>query len=299
MCWIENTRNFDLKLANRDIEVYKIVSDASKQFCKSIIQEFIYEANIRYAMDTMELEESSFGGSLNGGRAISECKHNIKDILSFCEQNKVFPTIIMSNTLITYEEAARDAIKILNNSNIYTTYFCVANNEVEKWLLDNGVTSCNIISSTTKCLDKKELEKETKAHGLVVLPENLINRFDIISKLPIETRSKLEVIVNSACPLNCMARKKHYNYMSRIALKEKVPKFVCPNYAGNGFLYELFNTPQFVSNKMINKYIKLGINHFKIQGRTDSDYNLIETFAYYLVKDRYKIMFRELVQQKQ
>lgn len=244
----------------------------------------------------------SNGGNLNGGRAISECKHNIKDILSFCEQNKVFPTIIMSNTLVTYEEAACDAhaINILNNFNIPTTYFCVANNEVEEWLLDNGVASCNIISSTTKCLDQKDLEKEAKEHGLVVLPENLINRFDIISKLPTETRSKLEVIVNSACPLDCIARKKHYNYMSRVALKEEVPKFSCPNYnyAGNGFLYELFNTPQFVSNKMINKYIELGINHFKIQGRTDSDYNLIETFAYYLVKDKYRIMFRELVQQQ-
>lgn len=243
----------------------------------------------------------SNGGNLNGGRAISEYKHNIKDILSFCEQNKVFPTIIMSNTLVTYEEAACDAhaINILNNFNIPTTYFCVANNEVEEWLLNNGVASCNIISSTTKCLDQKDLEKEAKEHGLVVLPENLINRFDIISKLPTETRSKLEVIVNSACPLDCIARKKHYNYMSRVALKEEVPKFACPNYnyAGNGFLYELFNTPQFVSNKMINKYIELGINHFKIQGRTDSDYNLIETFAYYLVKERYRIMFRELVQQ--
>ena len=30
MCWIENIRSFDLQIANRDIEVYKIVSDASK-----------------------------------------------------------------------------------------------------------------------------------------------------------------------------------------------------------------------------------------------------------------------------
>ena len=63
MCWIENTRSFDLQIANRDIEVYKIVSDASKQFCKSLIQGFIYEANIRYAMDAMELEESSFSSA--------------------------------------------------------------------------------------------------------------------------------------------------------------------------------------------------------------------------------------------
>lgn len=59
MCWIEDTKSFDLQIANRDIEVYKIVSDASKLSCKSFIQEFIYEANIGYVMDAMELEESS------------------------------------------------------------------------------------------------------------------------------------------------------------------------------------------------------------------------------------------------
>ena len=58
MCWIENTSSFDLQIANRDIEVYKIVSDASKLSCESLIQGFIYEANIGYAMDAMELEES-------------------------------------------------------------------------------------------------------------------------------------------------------------------------------------------------------------------------------------------------
>ena len=59
MCWIENIRSLDLQIANRYIEVYKIVSDASKQFCKSIIQGFIYEANIRYEIDAMELKRSS------------------------------------------------------------------------------------------------------------------------------------------------------------------------------------------------------------------------------------------------
>ena len=58
MCWIEDTKSFDLQIANRDIEVYKIVSDASKLSCKSLIQGFIYEANIGYVMDAMELEES-------------------------------------------------------------------------------------------------------------------------------------------------------------------------------------------------------------------------------------------------
>ena len=63
MCWIEDTKSFDLQIANRDIEVYKIVSDASKLSCESLIQGFIYEANIRYEMDAMELEESSFSSA--------------------------------------------------------------------------------------------------------------------------------------------------------------------------------------------------------------------------------------------
>ena len=58
MCWIEDTKSFDLQIANRDIVVYKIVSDASKLSGEYLIQGFIYEANIGYAMDAMELEES-------------------------------------------------------------------------------------------------------------------------------------------------------------------------------------------------------------------------------------------------
>lgn len=63
MCWIGDIRSFDLQIANRDIEVYKIVSDAGKLSCESLIQGFVYEVNIRYEMDVMELEESSFGSA--------------------------------------------------------------------------------------------------------------------------------------------------------------------------------------------------------------------------------------------
>ena len=63
MCWIENTRSFDLQIADRDIEVYKIVSDANKLSCKSLIQGFAYKTNIGYAIGAMELEESSLGSA--------------------------------------------------------------------------------------------------------------------------------------------------------------------------------------------------------------------------------------------
>lgn len=60
MCWIEVLKNVKYQIADRDIEVYKIVSDANKLSCKSLFQEFVYKTNIRYEMDAMELEKSSF-----------------------------------------------------------------------------------------------------------------------------------------------------------------------------------------------------------------------------------------------
>ena len=63
MCWIEIKDNVNVQIANRDIEVYKIVPDASKLSCKSIIQGFVYKSNIRYEMDAMELEESSLSSA--------------------------------------------------------------------------------------------------------------------------------------------------------------------------------------------------------------------------------------------
>lgn len=60
MCWIERKENVDIQIADKDIEVYKIISNADKQSCKSIIKGFIYKANIKYEMPFMELEKTSF-----------------------------------------------------------------------------------------------------------------------------------------------------------------------------------------------------------------------------------------------
>ena len=54
MCWIENIKRFDLQIANRDIEVYKIVLDANKKSCTSIVKGFVYTVNTLYTIPTIE-----------------------------------------------------------------------------------------------------------------------------------------------------------------------------------------------------------------------------------------------------
>lgn len=41
MCWVETKNNINVQIAYKDFKVYKIVLDASKQSCKSIVRDLI------------------------------------------------------------------------------------------------------------------------------------------------------------------------------------------------------------------------------------------------------------------
>lgn len=56
MCWVETKNNINVQVADKDFKVYKIVLDASKQSCKSIVKGFNYTANTLYAIPTIESE---------------------------------------------------------------------------------------------------------------------------------------------------------------------------------------------------------------------------------------------------
>lgn len=58
MCWTERKEDVDILIADKDIEVYKIVIRAGKQYCKSCIKGFTYEANIIYKIPSMQIEKA-------------------------------------------------------------------------------------------------------------------------------------------------------------------------------------------------------------------------------------------------
>lgn len=57
MCWTEVLKNVKYQVADKDIEVYKIVTQANKQSCVSIVKNFNYTANILYEILTLECNE--------------------------------------------------------------------------------------------------------------------------------------------------------------------------------------------------------------------------------------------------
>lgn len=54
MCWTEIKNNINVQIADRDFKVYKIVLDASKQSCKSIVKGFNYTVDTLYNISTIE-----------------------------------------------------------------------------------------------------------------------------------------------------------------------------------------------------------------------------------------------------
>lgn len=54
MCWMEIKDNVNIQVADKDFKVYKIVLDANKQSCTSIVKGFVYTVNTLYAIPTIE-----------------------------------------------------------------------------------------------------------------------------------------------------------------------------------------------------------------------------------------------------
>lgn len=64
MCWAELRENINIQITDKDIEVYKVVSEANKQSCKSCIKGFMYGANTIYKIPSIRIEKTYFWNSI-------------------------------------------------------------------------------------------------------------------------------------------------------------------------------------------------------------------------------------------
>lgn len=161
--------------------------------------------------------------------------------------------------------------------------------------------SFKLTSSTCKRLNTEEaltaeLEKD---YHIVVADYDLNNRFEILEKLP--RKQDVELLVNACCKPECPNRLQHYQDigMQQIAFCEHIKKTPqipfdlsahdphglneCPYTKRNIFAIKGVKTH--ISPEAIwERYIPMGFEQFKIEGRTASVPNLVETYMYYMAK---------------
>lgn len=155
-----------------------------------------------------------------------------------------------------------------------------------------------LISSTVKQLENKEalLAELEKDYRLVVLDYNWNNQFDELAQLP--HKDKIEILINPYCTPHCKRRKKHYEYLGELQFKYNLqvfgddnvalkpvdkPEFACPNMNMDFYettAFETHITPQ----QIYERYVPMGYENFKIEGRLMHPVDILESYIYYMVK---------------
>lgn len=171
----------------------------------------------------------------------------------------------------------------------------IINSELLENYLREKYPKYQYILSTTRCernIDK--INQYCTEYDMVVSDYRDNHNFDFLGQ--IKDKSKIELLINAYCSPDCKRRKEHYDYLSsdqlnfrRTSPMDKV--FACPTY--NRSFYEALELDSVIKNgELYSTYSNLGFENFKIEGRSNSIYDVIESYIYYLVKPEYKDQVR-------
>lgn len=103
----------------------------------------------------------------------------------------------------------------------------------------------------------------------------------------------LEMICAEPCAMNCQKRKDHYISISEEQLGLFIDPTVskenakCPHMSENKNFTNIQKLPHAITNERIDQLADMGIQYFKISGRSIPVTQWVETMTYYLVKPEY------------
>ncbi|MBQ5316720.1 MAG: hypothetical protein J6I96_04120 [Oscillospiraceae bacterium] len=160
-----------------------------------------------------------------------------------------------------------------------------------------------VTSSTCKCIrDINEVKAElAKPYSLVVLDFNFNNDFVKLEQLTPEERKRCEILSNPVCRPGCTRRAEHYEYIGNIQLhykeimeklrrmppeereKHSIKEWECKDRELDIFSkkYPLRVTPELIREK----YVPMGFENFKIEGRAANMMMLGEQIARYFAAE--------------
>lgn len=238
----------------------------------------------------------------NGGRLISHDQCDaafVKNVIKNINAQNIPIRYTFTNPLITKEDLddpfCNFCMEAADNGK---NEVIVVSPILEEYLREK-YPSYRFNSSTCKEIkDVEALNKElAEDYQYVVLDYNLNGKWELLEGL--ENKEKLEILVNAVCVPNCKRRGDHYKHIARtqkiIQQNQKLPPgrqmktepWYC-EYGDKNCLYTIQEYSTFVSVENIwDKYVPLGINNFKIEGRTANLFSLIETYCYYMIKPEY------------
>lgn len=237
-----------------------------------------------------QMAPDSYFGSLRVNSQLPVVdKKSLEKYIKYCLEKKIEFNYIINATTMGNDELTNEGYKKIK--------------KLLELLVDIGVTSVTIalpsimeiakfvspglkIKASTVCqINSASKAKFYDKLGIkrIVLDEDIYRRFDLLKNIRKAYSGELEVIVNSYCSNDCPYKMFHYNALSFSNLeKELYPYYSdrCKNehLDENGYIKLNWIRPE-----DLHYYNDIGINYFKIQGRTNVFYgDPVKALLYYI-----------------
>lgn len=243
------------------------------------------------------------GGRTQGG--ISD-KNFVKGVTKAFNDRGIPLRFTFTNPVLEKKHLSDDFCNmVLNLANNGLNEAIVVSPILEDYIRKN-FPKYKITSSTCKRItDGEQLCGEVeKDYHIVVIDYDLNHDFETLKK--ITDKSKCELLVNACCNPNCPIRSEHYNAigLQQIAYANHVKKYRDAPFNSEKLLREhpeiqkfadcpcagrsLFDVKKLKNHispdEIWEKYIPMGFEQFKIEGRTFGTFNLLEHYMYYMIK---------------
>lgn len=159
--------------------------------------------------------------------------------------------------------------------------------------LKNKYPNYSFISSTTKCLNTLEeivQELDNSNYKMMCLDYNLNKNINFLKNIEENKKDKIELLINPICLPNCLYRKEHYklNSLANLNYGKKYTMQGCNIPTDKNIFEPKAQKHHITYEDIINTYLPLGYQHFKIEGRTWDSKALCLTYCNYMVKPEYK-----------
>ncbi len=280
-----------------------------------------------YFHDGLEIASvyGTFPQSLwNGGRIINGVfdKNTVKIVVREFDKLGIPLRFTFTNPHITEEDLKDDFCNfVLKTANNGRNGVIVVSPLLEEYIR-NKYPDYKITSSTCKRITDidKVNEEIQKKYDIVVLDYDFNNNFELLEK--VQNKEICEILVNACCQPGCPKRTQHYSDIGKmqkaicsyLKTSQKVPfdpeKYGAKDENSDYCPYMRFTMPDakshstyITSEDIFEKYVPLGFNQFKIEGRTLNVFSITEYYLYYMVKPEFRdkvrmIFYSQLIEKE-
>lgn len=250
---------------------------------------FYPEAKVKYVYGALPGMIWNGGGFMDG-----RPEHNIEYLCAmrdFYEKNNIILRFTLTNPNLeetdVYDRQCNEMLKLFDNG---VNEIIVNSPILERYLRDK-FPNYKLTKSITAAKEDYDYVKALDIYESVVIPRRKNRDWEFLNSIPEDKRSRIEILADETCPIDCPRLYTHYNVFSKMNLFQTFTENErnCTTAKNNSSMFpEINNKDVIYMDEIIDKYLPLGFNNVKISGRNAADH-CAKGLAQYFFKPEYKL----------